>query len=58
MSHDVLSKMKQLMVDSSANSASHSFLLDDDSTIPFSQDDIGAMVDDKVSVVRVRVAEV
>ena len=48
VSHEVLARMKQLMVDSSANSASHSFLLDDDSTIPFSQDDIGAMIDDKV----------
>jgi hypothetical protein len=50
VSHDVLARMKQLMVDSSTNSASHSFLLDDDSTIPFSQDDIAAMLDDKVGL--------
>ncbi|GAB4821968.1 hypothetical protein N2152v2_009014 [Parachlorella kessleri] len=47
VSHEVLSRMKQQMVESSTNSASHSFLLDDDSTIPFSQDDIAAMLDDK-----------
>lgn len=48
VSHEVLSRMKQLMVDSSTSAASHSFLLDDDSTIPFSHDDIGSMLDDKV----------
>ena len=37
--------MKQLMVDSTA-SASHSFLLDDDSTIPFSHGEIEALMDD------------
>ena len=50
VSHEVLSRMKQQMVESSTNSASHSFLLDDDSTIPFSQDDIAAMLDDKVGL--------
>lgn len=48
VSHEVLQRMKQLMVDSASSSASHSFLLDDDSTIPFSQDDIAGLLDDKV----------
>eukprot|EP00887_Chlorella_sp_A99_P001914 scaffold18.g1914.t1 len=39
VSHEVLARMKQLMVD---NTASHSFLLDDDSTIPFTHADIEA----------------
>lgn len=47
---EVLAKMKQLMVDSNAT-ASHSFLLDDDSSIPFSLDDIQQLVDDKVGYV-------
>ena len=38
--------MKQLMVDNNS-AASHSFLLDDDSSIPFSLDDIQALMDDK-----------
>ena len=42
--------MKALMVESSAREASHSFLLDDDSTIPFTQEDIGALMDDKARV--------
>jgi myosin-5 len=46
VSHAVLAKMKQMMVDNSASS-SHSFLLDDDSAIPFQQDDILSMIDDK-----------
>lgn len=41
--------MKQAMVESSASSAaSHSFLLDDDSTLPFSAGDIVGQMDDKV----------
>lgn len=47
VSHEVLSKMKQLMVEGVASSAaSHSFLLDDDSTIPFTQEDISTLLDD------------
>ena len=47
VSHDVLQRMKQLMVDNNT-AASHSFLLDDDSSIPFSLDDIAALMEDKV----------
>ena len=43
----VLARMKQLMVDNNT-AASHSFLLDDDSSIPFSLDDIAALMEDKV----------
>ena len=43
----VLGRMKQLMVDNNT-AASHSFLLDDDSSIPFSLDDIAALMEDKV----------
>ena len=43
----VLGRMKQLMVDNNT-AASHSFLLDDDSSIPFSLDDIQQLMDDKV----------
>jgi hypothetical protein len=39
--------MKQAMVEHSS-SASHSFLLDDDSTLPFVASDILAQMDDKV----------
>lgn len=39
--------MKQAMVEHSS-SASHSFLLDDDSTLPFAANDILAQMDDKV----------
>lgn len=39
--------MKQLMVDNNT-AASHSFLLDDDSSIPFSLDDVAGLMDDKV----------
>ena len=46
MSHEVLARMKQLMVDNNT-AASHSFLLDDDSSIPFSLDDIAALMEDK-----------
>lgn len=42
----VLARMKQLMVDNNT-AASHSFLLDDDSSIPFSLDDIAALMEDK-----------
>ena len=47
VSHEVLGRMKQLMVDNNT-AASHSFLLDDDSSIPFSLDDIAALMEDKV----------
>jgi len=48
VSHEVLSKMKQLMVEGVASSsASHSFLLDDESmVIPFTQEDISTLLDD------------
>ena len=46
VSHEVLARMKQLMVDNNT-AASHSFLLDDDSSIPFSLDDIAALMEDK-----------
>lgn len=42
----VLARMKQLMVDNNT-AASHSFLLDDDSSIPFSLDDIASLMEDK-----------
>jgi hypothetical protein len=49
VSSEVLARMKQAMVESSASSAaSHSFLLDDDSTLPFSAADIVSQMDDKV----------
>ena len=47
VSHEVLARMKQLMVENNS-AASHSFLLDDDSSIPFSLDDIQNLMDDKV----------
>ena len=43
--------MKQLMVDNNT-AASHSFLLDDDSSIPFSLDDISNLMEDKVRCCR------
>jgi len=46
VSHEVLGRMKQLMVDNNT-AASHSFLLDDDSSIPFSLDDISNLMEDK-----------
>mmetsp|Transcript_16539 Transcript_16539/g.49488 ORF Transcript_16539/g.49488 Transcript_16539/m.49488 type:complete len:1726 (-) Transcript_16539:622-5799(-) len=46
VNHEVLARMKQLMVDNNT-AASHSFLLDDDSSIPFSLDDIAALMEDK-----------
>jgi len=49
VSSEVLARMKQAMVESSASSAaSHSFLLDDDSTLPFAAGDIVGQMDDKV----------
>lgn len=41
-----MGRMKQLMVDNNT-AASHSFLLDDDSSIPFSLDDIQNLMDEK-----------
>lgn len=49
VSHEVLGRMKQLMVDNNT-AASHSFLLDDDSSIPFSLDDISNLMEDKVNM--------
>ena len=49
VSHEVLGRMKQLMVDNNT-AASHSFLLDDDSSIPFSLDDISNLMEDKVKL--------
>jgi len=46
VSSDVLGQMKQRMVDSTA-STSHSFLLDDDSTLPFVAAEVLANIDDK-----------
>ena len=43
----VLARMKQLMTENTS-AASHSFLLDDDSSIPFQLDDIQGVIDDKV----------
>ena len=51
VSHEVLGRMKQLMVDNNT-AASHSFLLDDDSSIPFSLDDISNLMEDKVSTMQ------
>ena len=48
MSHEVLAHMKTMMQESASASASHSFLLDDDSTIPFTQEDVASQLDDKV----------
>ena len=47
VSHEVLTRMKQLMQDNKS-AQSHSFLLDDDSSIPFTLDDIQNTMDDKV----------
>ena len=45
VSHDVLAAMKQKMVEGNSSS-SHSFLLDDDSTLPFAAAEVlGAMID-------------
>mmetsp|Transcript_13678 Transcript_13678/g.18752 ORF Transcript_13678/g.18752 Transcript_13678/m.18752 type:complete len:1592 (+) Transcript_13678:330-5105(+) len=42
VSQEVLGNMKQLMMDDTNSSVSNSFLLDDDSSIPFSVDDISS----------------
>lgn len=47
VSPEVLSRMKQAMVESNS-SASHSFLLDDDSSLPFQAAELLANMDDKV----------
>lgn len=48
VSPEVLAHMKTAMQESSSTAASHSFLLDDDSAIPFTHADVERMVDDKV----------
>lgn len=48
VSPEVLAQMKAAMQESSSSAASHSFLLDDDSAIPFTHADVERMVDDKV----------
>lgn len=47
VSTEVLNRMKQLMMDNNTT-ASHSFLLDDDSSIPFTPEDVANLMDDKV----------
>ena len=47
VSGDVLARMKQQMMDSNSSS-SHSFLLDDDSTLPFAAAEVLGAMDDKV----------
>jgi hypothetical protein len=49
VSPEVLAQMKAAMQESSSAAASHSFLLDDDSAIPFNHSDVERMVDDKAS---------
>ncbi|KAL6005214.1 hypothetical protein ACLOJK_005776 [Asimina triloba] len=44
LSPEVISKMRALMTEDSINTPSNSFLLDDDSSIPFSLDDISRSV--------------
>ncbi|MQM03597.1 hypothetical protein Taro_036381 [Colocasia esculenta] len=44
LSQDVIGKMRALMTDDSVNMPNNSFLLDDDSSIPFSLDDISRSV--------------
>eukprot|EP01025_Chloroclados_australasicus_P055566 TRINITY_DN6759_c0_g1_i2.p1 TRINITY_DN6759_c0_g1~~TRINITY_DN6759_c0_g1_i2.p1 ORF type:complete len:1608 (-),score=236.01 TRINITY_DN6759_c0_g1_i2:671-5494(-) len=46
VSQELLSKMKRVMVENTSNS-SHSFLLDDDSSIPFNNEDIENHMQDK-----------
>lgn len=53
VSPEVLQQMKQLMVDNSS-AASHSFLLDDDSSIPFQLEHIVANMEEKVRKVKTR----
>ncbi|PWA97995.1 IQ motif, EF-hand binding site [Artemisia annua] len=45
LSHDVISNMRVLMTEDSNNAVSSSFLLDDDSSIPFSVDDLSKSKD-------------
>ena len=45
----MLAQMKAAMQESSSAAASHSFLLDDDSAIPFNHSDVERMVVDKAS---------
>ncbi|KAK4480453.1 hypothetical protein RD792_013526 [Penstemon davidsonii] len=45
VSSDVISNMRVLMTEDSNNAVSNSFLLDDDSSIPFSVDDISKSMD-------------
>ena len=49
VSPEVLSQMKAAMQESSSAAASHSFLLDDDSAIPFNHADVERLMDDQVS---------
>lgn len=46
VSHEVLSEMKRQMAGDGAQAQSHSFLLDDDSAVPFNLEDIGSIYDD------------
>jgi len=46
VSQEVLSNMKQLMMEDTNSAVSNSFLLDDDSSIPFSVDDISSALSD------------
>ncbi|XP_024967331.1 myosin-17-like [Cynara cardunculus var. scolymus] len=52
VSSDIISKMRVMMTEDSNNSVSTSFLLDDDSSIPFSVDDISK------SMPRVEIADI
>lgn len=45
VSHEVLSEMKRQMAGDGAQAQSHSFLLDDDSAVPFNLEDIGSIYD-------------
>lgn len=47
VSSEVLAHMKAQMIDHSSSSSSHSFLLDDDSTLPFAAHDVLSHMDDK-----------
>lgn len=47
VSSDVISSMRILMTEDSNNDDSHSFLLDDNSSIPFSVDDISSSLQEK-----------
>ncbi|KAH7857234.1 hypothetical protein Vadar_010418 [Vaccinium darrowii] len=47
VSPDVISSMKALMMEDSNDEDSNSFLLDDDSSIPFSEDDFGVLIKEK-----------